>query len=436
MRPSSIRPTLMRGVAIFLLILIGLAIAPQTLFAQAVIRGGSLYPGEVIDNDVIMTGDAVQLSGTVKGNAFISGRDVVIDGTVEGSLFVIGQRVTINGTVGGGAYVLSISSRLGAAGSVGQNLYYLGVSFVSERGSRVGRDLVGLSLGAVLQGSVGRETRLIAGLLQFVNLFFDFALGPTPAPLVTAIAGRAPGLGQIILPGEVVIDVFGQTINTAQPPVPPEMPTQSELVLDWLMARLREFLPMLIVGLIGYWFLRDRLERSAVPIKTHPLITLGYGLVGLVLVVAVIIALLLVFFLIFMTGMWIGRTTFWNVAWLFWSIAFPLTALVFSLLMAFFNYGTKAITSYALIGYLVDRFIPRAGRHRWLLMTLGLIVYVCLRSIPTLGWVIAVLVTSWGIGGAWLAWRVRRPMPLFYTAEPGLAETAPEDAEKTDDPTG
>jgi len=114
-----------------------------------------------------------------------------------------------------------------------------------------------------------------------------------PFALVTAIAGRAPGLGQIILPGEVVIDVFGQTVNTAQPPVPPEPPTQSELVLDWLMARLREFLPMLIVGLIGYWFLRDRLERSVVPIKTHPLITLGYGLVGLVLVVAVITALLL-----------------------------------------------------------------------------------------------------------------------------------------------
>lgn len=433
MRPSSMRPTLMRGIAIFLLILIGLAIAPQTLFAQAVIRGGNLYPGEVIDNDVIMTGDAVQLSGTVKGNAFISGRDVVIDGTVEGSLFVIGQRVTINGTVGGGAYVLSISSRLGAAGSVGQNLYYLGVSFVSERGSRVGRDLVGLSLGAVLQGSVGRETRLIAGLLQFVNLFFDFALGPTPAPLVTAIAGRAPGLGQIILPGEVVIDVVGQTVNTAQPPVPPEPPTQSELVLDWLMARLREFLPMLIVGLIGYWFLRGQLEESVTPIRVRPLVALGYGLVGLVLMGAIIGALLLVFFLIFMTGMWIGRTTFWNVAWLFWSIAFPLTALVFSLLMAFFNYGTKAITSYALTGYLVDRFIPRAGRHRWLLMTLGLIVYVCLRAIPTLGWVISILVTAWGIGGAWLAWRIRRPMPLFYPVEPGLAEATPDDAEKADD---
>jgi len=424
----------MRGIAIFLLILIGLSIAPQTLFAQAIIRGDTVLSGEVIDNDVVMSGDAVQLSGTVKGNAFIIGRDVVVDGIVEGSLFVIGQRVTINGTVGGGAYVIAVSSRLGATGNIGQNLYYLGISFVSERGSQVGRDLVGLSLGAVLQGSVGRETRLIAGLLQFVNLFFDFALGPTPTPLVAAVAARAPGLGQIVLPGEVVIDVIGQTVDSSQPPAQPATPTQGELVLDWLMARAREFLPLLIVGLIGYWFLRDRLEQSVVPIRTRPLVALGYGLVGLVLFVAALIALLLVFFLIFMIGLWIGRTTFWNVAWLFWSIAFPLVALVFSLLMAFFNYGTKAIVSYALVGYVVDRFIPRAGRFRWLLLIVGLALYVGLRAIPTLGWVIGVLVTAWGIGGAWLAWRARRTMPLIYAAETGIGEAVPGIVDETDPP--
>lgn len=418
MRPSSLRATLMRGVAIFLLILIGLSIAPQTSFAQAIVRGDRLYSGEVIDNDVVMSGDDVQLAGTVKGNAFVTGRDVVVDGTIEGSLFVIGQRVTINGTVGGGAYVIAVSSRLGSTAEVGQNLYFIGVSFVSEKGSRVDRDLIGLSLGAVLQGSVGRETRLIAGLLQFVNLFFDFALGPTPGPAVAVVAGRAPGLGQIVLPGEIVIDVIGQTIDSTQAAQP--APTQGELVLDWLLARLREFLPLLIVSLIGYWFLRDRLEASTVPIKTRPLATLGYGLVGLILAGAIVGALILLFFLVLMTGFWIGRATFWNVAWLFWSIAFPLGALVFGLFLAFLNYGTKGITSYAITSYVVDRFAPGLGRYRWLVLILGLIIYVLLRAIPTLGWVISVLVTAWGIGGAWLAWRSRRglPPPLAPVAEP------------------
>ena len=427
MRPSSLRATFLRGMAIFLLVLTGLSIAPQTSFAQAIIQGDRLEAGEVIDNDVVLSGDDVQLAGTVKGNAFITGRDVVIDGIVEGSLFVIGQRVTINGTVGGGAYVIAVSSRLGATAEVGQNLYYLGVSFVSERGSQVGRDLVGLSLGAILQGSVGRETRLIAGLLQFVNLFFDFALGPTPGPIVAAVAGRAPGLGQFILPGEIVIDVIGQTVDSTQAAQP--TPTQSELVLDWLLARLREFLPLLIVSLIGYWFLRDRLEASAAPIKTRPLVTLGYGLVGLIIAGAAVGALLLVFFLILMIGMWIGRATFWNVTWLFWSIAFPLAALVLGILLAFLNYGTKGITSYAMTAYVVDRFVPRAGRYRWLLMLAGLIIYVLLRAIPTLGWVIAVLVTAWGIGGTWLAWRSRQ---LAEHVAEAIAETTPAVEEETD----
>lgn len=406
MRHTSFPALLARGLALFALVLIGLALMPGATLAQTIVQGDRVYSGEVIDNDVVMSGDEVLLAGTVKGNAFVTGRDVVIDGIVEGSLFAIGQRVTINGTVGGGAYVIAVSSRFGATGEVGQNLYFLGVSFVSERGSQVGRDLVGLSLGAILQGSVARDTRLIAGLLQFLNLFFDFALGPTTGPLLAGSLGRAPGLGQFVLPGDIVVDLVGQTVNTTQAAQPAE--TQSELVLAWLLERLREFLPLLIVSLVGYWFFRDRLEKSAAVIKARPLPTLGLGLIGLILAGAIVGALILVFVLILMVGIWIGRVTFWNVSWLLWSVAFPFTALVFALFLAFLNYGTKVITTYAWTTFLFDRLAPRAGRIRWLLMLLGLVVYVLLRAIPTIGWVIAVLVTAWGIGAAWQAWRNRR----------------------------
>lgn len=404
MRHSSYRPTLPRSLAVLALVLLSLVLAPRTSFAQTIVQGDRLDSGEVIDNDVVMNGDEVILAGTVKGNAFITGRDIIIDGNVEGSLFAIGQRITVNGTVGGGAYLLALSSRLGSTAEIGQNLYFLGVSFVSERGSQVGRDLVGLSLGAILQGSVARDTRLIAGLLQFLNLFFDFALGPTPAPLVAGVVGRAPGLGQFILPGDIVVDVIGQTTNGAQA----AQPAAGDPTADWFMARLRAFLPLLLVSLIGYWLMRDRLEESSAIIKQRPLSALGIGLVGLVLAGAILGAFILVFVLILMTGVWIGQATFWNIAWLLWSVAFPFTALLFSLFLVFLNYGTKAITTYALTTYVFDRFMPRAGRFRWLLLILGLVIYVFLQAIPILGWVIGVVVTAWGIGAAWLAWRNRR----------------------------
>ena len=91
-----------------------------------------------------------------------------------------------------------------------------------------------------------------------------------------------------------------------------------------------------------------------------------------------------------------------------WSVAFPFTALVFSLFLVFLNYGTKAITTYALTTYVFDRFMPGARRFRWLLLILGLVIYVFLQAITILGWVIGVVVTAWGIGAAWLAWRNRR----------------------------
>lgn len=414
MRHSSFPALSARITAILTLVLLGLLLAPRTLLAQTIVRGDRVESDEVIDNDVVLYGDEVVLAGTVKGNTFISGGDIVIDGDVEGSLFAIGRRITINGTVGGGAYTLAVSTRLSASGEIGQNLYFAGVSLVTERGSRIERDLVGLTLGAILQGSVGRETRLIAGLVQFINLFFDFAVGPMPEPVRTIVAGRAPGLGQFILPGGVVVDAVGQTVDstqTSQPGSPTGDPTA-----DWFLARLREFLPLLIVGLIGYWFLRGRLEDAATAIRVRPLSALGIGLVGLVLAAATVGAFILVFVLILMTGIWIGRTTFWNVSWLLWSVAFPFTAFVFALLLAFLNYGTKVITSYALMTYVVDRFAPRAGRFRWLLMLLGLVVYVFLRAIPTLGWVLSVIATAWGIGAAWLAWRGRRAIPPLVAA--------------------
>ena len=405
MQPSSRRTTLRRIALLLLLSLIALAWAPRAALAQAIIRGDTIPAGEVVDNDVILSGDVVHLAGTVRGNAFVAGREVIVDGHVEGSLFAIAQRVTINGVVDGGAYTLGLVAQLGSEATVGQNFYFLGVSLSSTRGAQIGRDLVALSLGAHLQGGVGRNTRLIAGLVQFLNLFMDSTLGPTPTAAARLI-GRAPGLGQVTLGDDVFIDLIGTSTRPGQ--TEPEAQTTGRDVWDWFRFRVRDYLPLLVVGLFAYWFLRRALEASAGAIKGRPLVALGLGLVGLILIWATIAAFILVFILILMIGIWLGRIDLWNVGWLFWSIAYPLSTLAFAVLLAFLNHGTLVIATYAAATYLVTRFVPRAGGTRWLLLLLGLLVFIMLRGIPTLGWVLTILVTAWGIGGAWLAWWARR----------------------------
>ena len=405
MPPSPSPKTIRRIVFLLLLIVLTVAWAPQAALAQAIIRGDTIPAGEVVDNDVILSGDVVHLAGTVRGNAFVAGREVVVDGHVEGSVFAIAQRITINGAVDGGAYTLGLVAQLGSEATVGQNFYFLGVSLASARGAQIDRDLVALSLGAQLQGSVGRNTRLIAGLVQFLNLFMDRSLGPAPTA-AARLLGRAPGLGQVALGDDVFIDLIGTSTRPAQ--TDPEATTTGRDAWDWFRFRVRDYLPLLIVGLVAYWFLRRALEASAGVIKARPLAALGIGLVGLIIVWATVAAFILVFILILMIGIWLGRIDLWNVGWLFWSIAYPLSALAFALLLAFLNHGAIAIAMYAVATYLVDRFAPRAGRYRWLLLRLGLLVFILLRGIPILGWVLTILVTAWGIGAAWLAWRARR----------------------------
>ena len=395
---------LRRIAVLLLLLLIAAAWTPRAALAQAIVRGDEIPAGEVVDNDVILSGDVVHLAGEVKGNAFVAGRDVVIDGHVTGSLFAMAQRITINGTVDGGAYTLGLVAQLGSEAAVGQNFYFLGVSLSSTRGAQIGRDLVALSLGAHLQGSVARNTRLIAGLVQFLNLFMDRSLGPAPTA-AARLFGRAPGLGQVALGDDVFIDLIGTSTRLSQ--TEPEATTGRD-VWDWFRFRVRDYLPLIIVGLFAYWFLRRGLEAAAAVIKGRPLVALGVGLVGLIIVWATVAAFILVFILILMIGIWLGRIDLWNVGWLFWSIAYPLSTLAFAVLLAFLNQGAIAIAMYAFAAYLVDRFVPRAGRYRWLLLLLGLLVFILLRGIPTLGWVLTILVTAWGIGGAWLAWRARR----------------------------
>jgi hypothetical protein len=405
MQPLSSPKTLRRIALLLLLILLAATWAPQTALAQAIIRGDEIPAGEVVDNDVILSGDVVRLAGEVNGNAFVAGREVVIDGHVTGSVFAIAQRITINGAVDGGAYTLGLVSQLGSEATIGQNFYFLGVSLSSARGAQIGRDLVALSLGAQLQGSVGRNTRLIAGLVQFLNLFMDNSLGPAPTA-AARLFGRAPGLGQVALGDDVFIDLIGTSTRPSQ--TDPEATTTGRDVWDWFRFRVRDYLPLLIVGLFVYWFLRRALEASAGVIKTRPLVALGVGLVGLIIVWATVAAFILVFILILLLGIWLGRIDLWNVSWLFWSIVYPLSGLAFALLLAFLNHGAIVIATYAFAAYLVDRFAPRAGRYRWLLLLLGLLVFILLRGIPILGWVLTILVTAWGIGGAWLAWRARR----------------------------
>jgi hypothetical protein len=399
------------ALALALAVFVGLRVTSSAL-AGGVVREDGIAAGEVIDDDVILTGDDVVLEGTVNGDVLAVGPTVTVTGAVNGSLIVAGQTVSIPGQVEGSVYAAGLSLELGPSSSIGRSLYYVGFSLATQSGSLVGRDLVGVSLGARLAGEVGRDLRAIIGPLELVRLFME-AVGGGGALPGTSAAPRVEPLAQgVDLPDQ---GGAGGVLASARPVVGggemtsplrwPAAQLDPEDVRDWGLARLRELVTLLIVGLLALWLVPSLLSRGVERVRAAPLPAAGYGALGLVLAFNLFAVAILLAALLLVIGLWLGVVTFWDLAFILWGVGYSAIGLAVSVFALFVFFGSKVIASYLAGTLILERLAPQVARYKILALFLGLVLYVLLRSIPILGWAIGVIVTIVGLGAAWLAVR-------------------------------
>jgi hypothetical protein len=93
--------------------------------------------------------------------------------------------------------------------------------------------------------------------------------------------------------------------------------------------------------------------------------------------------------------------------------------LAFSVFALAVFYGSKVIVAYLVSERILKRFYPPASRYRFVILLLGVVLFVLLRSIPYLGWAVEVVVVVLGLGGLWLALR-RQPPAAVQTAEQAM----------------
>lgn len=416
-----------RGALVIVLLLGGIfsLVSPARAQGIQVTFEDSVPAGTVVENDAVLAGTTVKLDGDVDGDALAVGSTVEVNGDVEGSLVAVGQNVVINGTVGGTTYVVALTLELGPEAELNRNLYNISGSTNLAEGSMIGRDLVLVSLGAQLSGEIGRNTEGIIGPFEIFRLFMDMigrpvlepqsglessGLSDTAQVAPIQYSGILPSISSIALTGPAE-KVLSQ--NQASPPtkIEPRQSTQtgstidSERVADWAQRVVLEFITLLVFGLLGIWLFSSFLNRSAQKVESKPLQATGYGLLGLILSIALIGVLILVALLILMLGIGLGYLNLWDLAWAVWGVGFASLGLAFWVSLLFVSFGTKVIVAY-LIGLLIlRRLAPKANQYLILPLLLGLFLYVLLASIPYFGWVIAVLVNSIGLGAAWLAYR-------------------------------
>lgn len=437
-----------------LMLLIGLALVAVMLAASpawaAQTREGDRIEvgrGKVVHDDLYAFGNTVVVDGTVKGDLVAAGGRVIVNGTVDGDLISAAQVVQVNGTVKDDARIAGQALVLGDNASVKDDLFAGGYSLESKPGSTVGGSLYYGGYQSLLAGTVGENLKAGANALELrgdVNGNVNTAMGDTsggappsgfmPASPVS-IPSVKPGLtltdsarvgGNIAYASSDKARIAnGAQIggNVSHKNVPAaQQGTTTNPVAAAIYDHLRRFVTLLLVGLLALWIAPGWTRRMADNVRGKPLQSLGWGVVGSVTVfAAVFVGLLAAILLAVVFGLLtLGGVAFWST----WAWVLASAVLVGAYLI------TAAYLAPIVVALSGGRLLFRARQPEqrigaMLALAIGLFIYVALRAIPIVGFLVGLAVVLLGVGAVsgWLWAALRSGKPV---AEEHVAESTPE----------
>jgi hypothetical protein len=397
-------PLILRKIILAVVLVVSLAM-PSSVLAQGIVYGDSVPASDVVNADLVLIGQNVSIDGTVNGNVFILGNQVRIDGQVNGSLIVIGQNLAIGGGVSGGTYTLGLAVELTPGAALERDLYVLSVGLSSEKGSAIQRDLFAMGLDAGLNGSVGRDLHTAIGPIQLYNGMMTL-LGFEELTLKLHFEIPQPAPQQ-------VPEIEGTPTTTLSARSRARIRAQRQLELagfdwaSWGIQIAREWIVLALFGSLAFWQASNPLEKSSLPLQRRPWRTGAYGLLVLVVSFNLFVLAALLGVVVFTLGLALNYAGLWQLSIALWIAVYSLLALACVALWFFIVYGTKIVAVYALTSWLSSRISP-TNWVKLVALLLGVLVYVMLRSIPMVGWVVGVLVTAAGMGTSWYAYRASR----------------------------
>ncbi|MEW6718010.1 MAG: hypothetical protein AB1345_10975 [Chloroflexota bacterium] len=404
--------------------------------AIEIIEEDTIPTGAVIDDDVFISAERVEINGTVNGNVFAFGSAVQVNGTINGSLLVGAQNVTIAGDVIGSVYCGASSLILNSGAMVARNVFLGGFALGTQSGSQIGRDLLVGGYQAVLSGEVGRD--LLAGLgaleitgkvgrdvkvdvgesgdgFQFPMFFSPPGAPPMIAPGIRVGKDAVIG-GELVYTsiqeqaGQIKAQPQGGVIYQTPTPVEEAKPPTGRvnIFIDigrWMLTRLRDFVTLLALGGLAVWKLPDLLVRLTEKVRTQPLPAAGWGFLTLIggyagaLIIALSIILLWVI---------LGAITLGGLAGTVSGVGLSGLSLIVTAFTLLVSYGSKLILAVLLGKLILKGLAPKHADHKVWPLLVGVFVYVFLRAIPLLGWLIGMAVTLLGLGAMWLVFQEER----------------------------
>jgi hypothetical protein len=336
----------------------------------------------------------------------------------------------------GGSATLDLSP----SASVGRNLFYGGYSLTTQAGSKINTDLYGGMAQAIIKGDLGRDAILSANAVELsgkigrnarlnvsepgnnnnnnmsMSPFFQQSGMPPAISSGLRIAASSTIGGKLTYTSPMdqsqAIQNQPQGGIVFQTPVPDQNTNQAQAqrfnpawnFFNGVLNLLRNLITLLILGALALWLLPGLFTNVVDHAAAKPLQASGYGLIT---VVVGFVGAFLAGLAILLVGIIFSLVTLGGLSSAWFGIGFSGLAVVFTAFVLLINYGSKLVVSYLVGRWLVSKIAPQsAGSKVWPLLV-GVVVYVILRAIPILGWLIALVVTLVGMGAMWLAYTTR-----------------------------
>jgi uncharacterized membrane protein len=389
---------------------------------------------EVIDDDLLIAGNIVVVDGVVNGDLVAVGSQVTVNGHVKGSLVLAGQIVALNGQVDGTVYSGANSLSVGPNARVGHNLFFGGYSYRTEAGSIVERDTFMGGYQATVNGEVGRnffaslaalelngtiggnveavvEQPGTAVNMQYFMSFNGVNMPPALQPGLRVgpeakITGKLHYTSPVeqsstiaVTPGE------GVTYSATTPPESANVPpTRLAIVMDWFVARLREFVTLVVLGALALWLMPALFSRMGEHTLSH---TLGAGVWGALVTIIGYGGAVFVAILLFAIVAALAYLTLAGLATSVFALGFSSFGLAFTIFSMLVAYGSKLVVLYPLAHSFFERTLPAWNHYRIVPLVVGTLIYVLLSSIPWFGMLFSIVVTLIGLGTIWMVFRDR-----------------------------
>ncbi len=422
---------------------------------------GIIPAGKIIDDDVFLYAKNVVMDGTVNGLLVAAGQTITINGVVNGDALLMGQTVTvssdaviagnlfttgatiiIDGKVNGSVFGGSAAAEFKEKAAVGRNLYYGGYSLTTKTGSVVGMDLFTGAYQAILSGSVARDAKIGAGAIELNgsvgrNAVFDvghdqttrdpeqwFSYAPGKQYFPPAIPAGIRIASSARINGDLTFTSDTDQSSTFKPsasgtiiyqtPVPlevskgPQVPAargNAPFIGFSLFSAAQRFITLLILGALAIWLLFKPFSKVINAGVQKPLHTAGWGfiVIAVAFLAMLIIPLVFVLMAILLGFLSLGGLLF---AWL-GVVGSAILLITLTSLFVIFT-ASKVIAFYMAGKWLTGHLFPKSADNAWVILIVGVSLYVLLTMIPVIGWLAGLAATLVGTGALWLAVRSNR----------------------------